>query len=120
MFGVIKELSVKQGYDLAFVGLRAEESLKRMRRIARQQSFTAIRECWPIDEWTWKDVWGYIFSHNLPYAPVHGRYAPLVGLENVRLSTFFDSEFEKMGAPTLDGVVMWRDRHSGNKSRCEL
>lgn len=117
MFGVINELFVKQGYDLAFVGLRAEESLKRKRRIARQQSLTAIRECWPIAEWTWKDVWGYIFSHNLPYASVYGRYAPLVGLENVRLSTFFDREFEKIGAPTLDGVLMWRERHSGNRSR---
>lgn len=117
MFGVINELFVKQGYDLAFVGLRAEESLKRKRRIARQQSLIAIRECWPIAEWTWKDVWAYIFNHNLPYASVYGRYAPLVGLENVRLSTFFDREFEKIGAPTLDGVLMWRDRHSGNRTR---
>lgn len=101
----------QEGYDLAFVGLRAEESLKRRRRIVRGESLTCIKECWPIARWSWKDVWAYIIAHGLPYASVYERYAQVVGLEHVRLTTFFDPEFAKIGAANLDGVLMWRDRH---------
>lgn len=97
-----------EGYDLSFIGLRAEESLKRKRRIAQGKSLSCIKECWPIQNWSWKDVWAYIFSHGLPYASVYDRYAEIVGLQNVRLTTFFDSEFDKLGASNIDGIVMWK------------
>jgi len=101
----------EEGYDLAFVGLRREESLKRRRRINREQSIGVILECWPIADWSWKDVWAHIFSNNLPYASVYDLYAPVVGWDKTRLTTFFDPEFDKLGASNLDGVLMWRFRH---------
>jgi len=101
----------KEGYDLAFVGLRKEESLKRKRRISRGESVGEIPECWPVQNWTWQDVWAYIFSHDLPYASVYDIYAPVVGWDKVRLTTFFDPEFDKIGASNVDGVLMWRFKH---------
>lgn len=100
-----------EGYDLVFVGLRKEESLKRRRRITNRRSITEIEECWPLADWTWKDVWAYIFGHNLPYAGVYDLYAPVVGWDRARLTTFFDPEFDKLGASNLDGVLMWKFRH---------
>lgn len=101
----------KEGYDLVFVGLRKEESLKRRRRINRREYAGVIPECWPIAEWSWEDVWAYILSHNLPYASVYDLYAPVVGWDKVRLTTFFDPEFDKLGASNLDSALMWRFKH---------
>jgi len=107
---LIPELK-KEGYDLSFVGLRKEESLKRKRRISRGESITKIQECWPVQNWTWQDIWAYIFSHDLPYASIYDVYAPVIGWDKVRLTTFFDPEFDKIGASNLDGVLMWRFKH---------
>lgn len=111
---LIPELS-KDGYDLVFVGLRKEESLKRKRRIENNRSITEIPECWPVADWSWRDVWAYIFSHDLPYASIYNIYAPVVGWENARLTTFFDPEFDKIGASSVDGVLMWRFRNGAKK-----
>ncbi len=102
----------KEGFDLVFLGLRAEESVKRRLRtrggIWREKGMWA---CSPIYHWSWRDVWAFIFSRCLPYPSVYDKYADVLGLRNVRLVTFFDSEFEKFGNPELDGVLMWRDKH---------
>lgn len=101
----------EEGYDLAFVGLRKEEGVKRKLRIKGNKSIGPISECWPVGDWLWKDVWAYIFSNGLPYASVYDKYAPVVGWDKVRLTTFFDSEFDKFGNSNLDGVLMWKFRH---------
>ena len=62
--------------------------------------------CFPLLNLTWKDVWAYIISNNLPYPSIYDRYAEVLGYDKVRLVTFFDNEFEKLGAPYLDGVLM--------------
>lgn len=102
---------MEEGFDLAFVGLRAEESLKRRRRIKAGDEAGVIPECWPIKSWKWQDVWAYIWSNNLPYASIYDQYAALVGWDSARLTTFFDSEFDHLGASDVDGVVMWRFKH---------
>jgi len=101
----------KEGYDLVFVGLREEESAKRKRRIRAKRSLSPIPECWAIAKWSWRDVWGYIFSHNLPYASIYDLYAPVVGWDRARLATFFDPEFRHLGKESLDGILLWRFRH---------
>jgi len=101
----------KEGYDLAFVGIRKEESLKRKRRIRSKQNITVIPECWPLQDWTYKDVWAYIFKNNLPYASIYDKYIEAQGLKQARFATFFDPEFDKLGAQQLDGILMWKDRH---------
>ena len=100
-----------EGFDLVFVGLRAEESGRRKRRIHARRSLTAIPECYPIASWSWRDVWAYIWSRNLPYPSIYDLYAPVVGWENARLVTFFDHQFDFLGAPQVDGVLLWQFRH---------
>lgn len=102
-----------EGYDLAFVGLRAEESLKRRRRIRRGQAVGVIAECWPLADWTWLDVWAYIVSCDLPYLSLYDRVAPLVGWDRARFTTLHDPEFFKYGAEPVDNVLWWRWRHGG-------
>jgi len=101
----------QQGYDLVFVGIRKHESLKRKRRIRKGEKITAIDECWPIKDWTWQDVWAYIFSKNLPYHSVYDKYAPIVGWDKARFVTFFDKEFDYLGSSNIDGVLLWRWRN---------
>jgi len=101
----------QEGYDMAFVGLRKEEGNKRRRRIENKKSISVIPECWPIADWTWKDVWAYIFNRNLPYPSIYNFYAPIVGWDKVRLATFFDPEFDKLGSSNVDGVLMWKFRN---------
>lgn len=98
----------REGYDLSFVGLRREESLKRKIRIDTKKFITEIEECWPLANWSWKDVWACIFANNIPYASTYDIYAPVVGWDKVRLVTFFDPEFDHFGAGNVDGVLMWR------------
>lgn len=103
----------EEGFDLAFIGLRAEESNKRK---ARTKSFfkpeKGIMSCYPLSKWTFKDVWALIVKNNVPYlSEFYDRYGELLGDENTRFCTFFDPEFDKFGSRNVDGVLMTRHRN---------
>ncbi len=101
----------EEGYDVQFIGLRAEESSKRSRRIRSGRSVGAIREVWPLARWRWLDVWAYIVSHGLPYLSLYDARAELVGYDRARFTTLFDPEFADIGGDTIDNVLHWRYRH---------
>lgn len=111
-FGRIEKGLKRRGYDLVFVGLRKEESCKRKGRIKGRESLGLINECWPLQNWTWKDVWAYVVKHELPYPSIYEKYAKLLGYDRVRFVTFFDKEFEKFGSDNLDGFLLWKERES--------
>ena len=113
---VEKEL-IENGYDLVFVGIRKEESLKRKNRIRENSFLGIINECWPVAEWGWKDIWAYIFLNDIPYASVYEKYGDVIGIEKLRLVTFFDSEFDKFGSKNLDGLLMWKERNIEKDSK---
>jgi len=98
----------EEGYDASFIGLRIEESLKRKRRIKADRSLTEIKEFFPVKNWTWMDIWAYIVKNNLPYLSHYDLYAPVVGWDKVRLTTFFDPEFDKYGCQNVDSMLMWK------------
>lgn len=102
-----------EGYDLDFVGLRAEESLKRRRRMRRREMVSVIPECWPLADWRWLDVLAYTVAHELPLLSLYHARAALVGWEHARFTTLFDSEFAHVGAETIDNVLHWRWRGEG-------
>lgn len=58
---------------IAFVGVRAEESINRRRSIShyglihKYVSGGGRVRCYPIAYWDWKDIWAYTVSHDLPY-----------------------------------------------------
>jgi 3'-phosphoadenosine 5'-phosphosulfate sulfotransferase (PAPS reductase)/FAD synthetase len=100
----------QEGYDLAFVGLRKQESPKRKRRIRAGKPLSTIPECYPLQNWDWRDVWAYIVTHKLPYLSLYDQRAELVGYNLVRFTTLFDPEFEHLGAPAIDNFLHWRFR----------
>jgi len=101
----------REGYDLAFVGLRKQESPKRARRLRANKPLSTIPECYPLADWDWRDVWAYIVTHNLPCLSLYDQRAELVGYNLVRFTTLFDPEFEHLGAPTIDNFLHWRHRN---------
>lgn len=111
--GRLLPLLAEEGYDLAFVALRAEESVKRRHRLAAQRSLGPIPECWPLASWRWLDVWAYLVTHQLPYLSLYDARAALVGYDRVRFTTLFDPEFADVGNESLDNVAHWRWRHEG-------
>lgn len=109
---IIPEL-LEDGYDLAFIGLRREESRRRKAKAAKHMRRDGqMIECYPLADLTARDIWAYIVTNNLPYCSHYDRYGELLGMENTRMSTFFDPEFYKFGASNLDGVLMPGFKHA--------
>jgi 3'-phosphoadenosine 5'-phosphosulfate sulfotransferase (PAPS reductase)/FAD synthetase len=106
----------QDGYEAVFVGLRAEESLGRRRRLLAGRSLGAMPEMWPLMYWRWQDVWAYLLSCDLPYHPHYDWYGPLVGWDKVRFSTFFDRQQNYLGCANVDGMLMWRHRYLEKKT----
>jgi 3'-phosphoadenosine 5'-phosphosulfate sulfotransferase (PAPS reductase)/FAD synthetase len=67
-----------------------------------------FREFWPLQDWTYMDVWAYIISNNLSYPSVYDKYAELDGWDKVRFHSFFDPSMDKFGRSNVDGVLLWK------------
>lgn len=111
MIGELIPRLKREGYDLAFVGLRKEESCKRRCRIKAERQVGIINECWPLADWTWMDVWSYIVSNELPWLSHYDRQAELIGYERSRFTTLFDPEFVHFGSEPMDNILYWRERN---------
>lgn len=105
---VFREMS--KTYDCCMLGLRAGESCRRRlitRTYTRQnRSRPQMIVAYPIRDLTTRDVWAYIVSNNLPYCSHYDRYGELLGIENVRMSTFFDPEMDRFGNSNIDNILM--------------
>ena len=99
------------GFKYHLLGIRADESHRRnvRGRIVKRDEWV---EVYPIYNFTWRDVWAYIFKHSVPIPSVYFRYAKVVDWDKVRFVTFFDREFEKYGTPQIDSVLSWRWKHN--------
>ena len=107
LYGRVMPDFKKEGYDLAFVGLRAQEGCKRAKRVSDLfENDSVLPNCFPVRHMKARDIWAYIISNNLPYCSHYDKYASLLGYEEVRFCTFFDKEFDKYGNSNLDGVLM--------------
>ena len=106
-FGKIGQFTQEEGCDLAFIGLRTQESGKRKRKASEPFRWNGkLLECYPLADLTARDIWAYIVTNNLPYCSHYDRYGALLGIEQVRMSTFFDPEFDMLGASNIDGLLM--------------
>jgi len=110
-FGFVARRLLQEGYDCVFVGIRAEESLKRKHRIRSGKWLNPMREVWPLATWRWLDVWAYLVSNAVPYLSLYDSRAELVGYDRVRFATLFDPEMADLGAESVDNVLHWRWRH---------
>jgi 3'-phosphoadenosine 5'-phosphosulfate sulfotransferase (PAPS reductase)/FAD synthetase len=99
------------GYKYHLLGIRAEESSRRRARgrVVERRHWVEVH---PIYDFTWRDVWAYIFKHNVPVPNMYYQYARLLGWDRVRLTTFFDMEMQRYGQPQVDSVLSWRWKHN--------
>ena len=68
------------GVDAWITGIRREQSPTRAN--APKVDWDADRGVWkfnPLADWTEKDVWNYVFEHDLPYNPLHDRGYASIG-----------------------------------------
>ena len=106
---VMEPWFISHGYDCSFLGIRKQESAKRNRKVKYGFAMSKkIKEIYPIQDWSWLDVWAYIIGNNLPYLSFYDDYGKVVGYDQVRFTTFFDDEFAKVGSSNIDGILMWR------------
>ena len=100
-------------YNLAFVGLRAEESKNRKRSIAQNGLIHEYksgrykghyRVC-PLGWWTWRDVWAYTVVNNLPYLDSYDYKDRERGRTNAHARYWFSkNKFKKVSEGKLDLV----------------
>ena len=110
-FATVDRLSSEMGFEVCFLGLRAEESHVRRKRVAKEyETRRNVKLVYPLRNWTWLDVWTYLVTNNIRYPRIYDIYAKLLGYDKVRLVTFFDKEFEGIGTLYIDNVILWRDR----------
>ncbi|ATA58887.1 phosphoadenosine phosphosulfate reductase [Geobacillus stearothermophilus] len=77
---VIPLREVLTGVTAWISGLRREQSPTRrhVEYINKDDKFRSIKVC-PLIHWTWKDVWNYVYKHDLPYNVLHDRGYPSIG-----------------------------------------
>jgi len=116
-FATLAMLTKERGWTAGLVGFRAEESCTRTRRVeraGREGEWHSGQQCrlfYPLQDWTWRDVYAYLITRDLPILGVYHAYAELVGYDQARFVTFFDSEFAALGNANLDGHVLPGFKH---------
>lgn len=100
-------------YNLAFVGLRAEESKNRKRSIAQNGLIHEYksgrykghyRVC-PLGWWSWRDVWAHTVVNNLPYLDSYDYKDRERGRTNAHARYWFTkNKFKKVSEGKLDLV----------------
>jgi len=93
MLKAITEWAKQENLEVAFIGLRKEESVSRRIMLGKYGDYfyaktNAIHECFPLAEWSGSDVFAYIFSNNLePYLhPAYYKDALVDNPEKIRIS----------------------------------
>lgn len=104
-FDGIKKKAREIKADLAFIGLRKLESKKRNYVLNKYGLFFyskthCIFQCYPIADWTSRDVWAYIFKNNLRYLEL---YDIAEDRETARNGTMFASNL-----PVVGGSYVYR------------
>ncbi|MBB5324996.1 phosphoadenosine phosphosulfate reductase [Anoxybacillus tepidamans] len=79
---IIPLREVLTGVTAWISGLRREQSPTRqhVEYLNKDEKFQSIKIC-PLIHWTWKDVWNYVYKHQLPYNELHDKGYPSIGCE---------------------------------------
>jgi phosphoadenosine phosphosulfate reductase len=66
--------------DAWISGLRRDQSETRKNTnfINKDNRFNKIKVC-PLIHWTWKEIWRYVYKHDLPYNELHDKGYPSIG-----------------------------------------
>lgn len=100
--------------DVALVGLRKGESIKRRLRIKEGDTITNFPEKWIVADMSEMDIWAYIVSNNLSYLSYYDKKAELQNSYlGVRLTSLFrDPQESIIDSRGVDGVLMWKEKYS--------
>lgn len=84
--------------DLQCIGLRAKESKRRQMRFRvypheRIQQATGVGTFYPLKDWSYADVWTYIFDNRLPYNKLYDRWRSIgVSDSRSRVDSYLECE----------------------------
>jgi len=90
-------------YSVAFVGLRAEESINRRRSLKKygliHQYQTGkhkgyYRVC-PLAWWSWQDVWAYLFYYDIPYLDLYDKLDRKTSRTNAHANYWYSANKNK-------------------------
>lgn len=114
-FKAIEQHILKNNVKYNFIGLRREESCRRNMRCKKLLESAQINNyryfnVFLIRDWTWRDIWAYILSQNIPYPSAYDIRGEFMGWNKVRFVTFFDEEFQHLGGPIQDKYFFWKER----------
>ncbi len=103
------------GCTCSVVGLRAQESIGRRKRLSAQGWVSLdMPECWPVAEWSDLDRWAHVVSSGLPYSRVYDDKAELDGgYMGLRMRSLFDDGRKSVSDSSGDGLLYWRDHPRG-------
>lgn len=81
---------VAEGYDGVAVGIRSEESRERGLAAAKHAPLwrakgTGLWTCWPLHNWSARDVWAFIVGHDIPYNAAYDK-TKFATIEDMRVS----------------------------------
>jgi phosphoadenosine phosphosulfate reductase len=70
------------GYDAWISGIRKDQTAHRGRtNVVQWDAKFNLVKISPLLTWSKKDVWNFIFKHNVPYNPLHDRGYPSIGCQ---------------------------------------
>lgn len=91
----LTKLDKANGY-LSVTGIRIAESLQRQQNIARMKTNISGNSCFPIYDWTDKDIWLYIYKYNVKIPDAYeNMYRIGVNKNKLRISQFFSIDTAK-------------------------
>lgn len=102
---------ISDGFSVSFIGLRAEESIKRRFTTKEFYEYKKIYNVYPLKNFTYKDVWAYIVSNNIPYLNHYDTYSQIEDISKIRFTTLFDPEFKHFGLENTDKFINWREHN---------
>jgi phosphoadenosine phosphosulfate reductase len=110
-FGAVTSFLRVHEIQLNFIGLRKEESCRRKNRCRSLiEKANPCPNAFPLKDWTWRDIWGYIVLNSIPYPSSYDIKGPIMGWDKVRFVTFFDPEFAHLGSIEQDKYFFWNSR----------
>lgn len=70
MMNPIRKWTKENNFDLAFIGLRKQESSHRRIMLSKHSNYfyaktNSLYECFPLSEWKGRDIFAYIFANEL-------------------------------------------------------
>ena len=110
-----QRIALELGCDCSVVGLRAQESIGRRKRVAAHNWISQdMPEVWPVAEWSDMDRWAHVVRYALPYSRVYDEKATIEGTYiGLRMRSLFDDGRKGISDSSMDGALFWRDRPHG-------